>query len=241
MSFISGPSETPPNDMLLSMRLASIFAHEEMQEGVHTSEVQQYLPHRRESHMLDYMKRSNIIKFLSENLFVMVQHGSASDVILEKFENTVSEATNKSLDKDLLAVLRNNGWNGKRFQMSSSVPFDPNALFLALLNLHLRSTDKEHPRKRSSFHIRRMSIMASSQRSHDSFEDPPNELEEFENQHENINEKQFYSDQVKSFCPSILLTHLRDRPIGEMLSVSSSTFQGACMLADISGAQQFLR
>ena len=210
---------------------------EEMEGGVYSSEVQQYFPHRRESHMLDYMKRANIIKFLSDNLFVMVQHGPASDIILEKFENTVIESTIKSLDKDLLAVLRNNGWNGKKFQMSSSVPFDPNALFLALLNLHLRSTDKEHPRKRSSFNFRKVIIVTSSQRSHDSFEDPSNDLEEFDNQYDNMNEKQFYSDQVKSFCPSILLTHLRDRPLGEMLSVSSSTFQGACLLADISGKE----
>ena len=40
---------------------------------------------------------------------------------------------------------------------------------------------------------------------------------------------------MKSFCPCILLSHLSLRPPEEMLSVSSSTFLGACLLADISG------
>ena len=40
---------------------------------------------------------------------------------------------------------------------------------------------------------------------------------------------------VRSFCPCILLSHLSLRSPEEMLSVSSSSFLGACLLADISG------
>ena len=40
---------------------------------------------------------------------------------------------------------------------------------------------------------------------------------------------------MRSFCPCILLSHLSLRSPEEMLSVSSSSFLGACLLADISG------
>lgn len=225
--------------MLMSMRLASIFAQEELQEGAFPSEVQQYVPNKRDSQTLDFIQRSAIIKFLSDNLFVMLQNGPGSDVIVKEFENKIIESTSKSIDKDLMTVLRNFGWNGSTFQMSSTIPFDPNPLLLALLNLHLRSTDKEHAKKRSSFDCkseRKGSIATSSRKSHDSYdnlnEDIPNE--------ESKSEKDFYFEQVKSFCPSVLLSHLRARPQGQMLSVSSSVFQGACLLADISGKNRVL-
>lgn len=220
--------------MLMSMRLASIFAHEEMHEGAFPSDIQQYFPNKRDSQTLDFLQRSAIIKFLSDNLFVMLQHGPASDVIVKEFENKIIESTSKSIDKDLMTVLRNFGWNGKTFQMSSTIPFDPNPLLLALLNLHLRSTDKEHAKKRASFDCkseRKGSIATSSRKSHDSFECGNEEI----HNEDNKSEKEFYFEQVKSFCPSVLLSHLRARPPGQMLSVSSSVFMGACLLADISG------
>ena len=206
--------------MLMSMRLASIFAHEEMHEGAFPSDIQQYFPNKRDSQTLDFLQRSAIIKFLSDNLFVMLQHGPASDVIVKEFENKIIESTSKSI------------------QMSSTIPFDPNPLLLALLNLHLRSTDKEHAKKRASFDCkseRKGSIATSSRKSHDSFECGNEEI----HNEDNTSEKEFYFEQVKSFCPSVLLSHLRARPPGQMLSVSSSVFMGACLLADISGENKY--
>lgn len=220
--------------MLLSMRLASIFAHEEMQERAFSNDVQQYFPNKRGSQTLDFIQRSAIIKFLSDNVFVMLQNGPASHVIIKEFEDKIIESTSKLVDKDLMTVLRNFGWNGRTFQMSSTIPFDPNPLLLALLNLHLRSTDKEHAKKRASFDFkseRKGSVATSSRKSHDSFDCGNDEL----HNEDNKSEKEFYFEQVKSFCPSVLLTHLRAQPQGQMLSVSSSVFQGACLLADISG------
>ena len=45
---------------------------------------------------------------------------------------------------------------------------------------------------------------------------------------------------MRSFCPCILLSHLSLRPPEEMLSVSSSSFLGACLLADISGNYTYI-
>jgi hypothetical protein len=47
------------------------------------------------------------------------------------------------------------------------------------------------------------------------------------------------ADHVKAFLPNLLLSHLSRRPPQSILGVSCSTFEGACMLADISGFSKF--
>ena len=200
----------------------------EMQKNISKCE------HGQHDQKSDNSQRLGIIKFLSDNLFLMLQHGPSQDDVRKKFEKVIIEATSILEDIELIAVLRNDGWNGKTFLSSTATPFDPNSLFLSLLNLHLRSMNVGNIRSKSSFECRttrRTSITSNYRKSHDSndggIEEPYVE--------QNISERDFYFEQVKSFCPSILLTHLRARPPGEMLSVSSSSFQGACLLADISG------
>ena len=234
---ITGSKRASKNVTLSVMIPASVYPRRvgEKEEKMTTEEAQQcFTNSAQDDQKTDNSQRLTIIKFLSDNLFLMLQHGPSQDIVRKKFENIIIEATTISVDLELNNVLRNDGWNGRTFLSSTATPFDPNSLFLSLLNLHLRSMNIGNVRKKSSFDTRttrRASITSNSRKSHDSY-DACNE-EPFVEQ--NISEKDFYFEQVKSFCPSILLTHLRARPPGEMLSVSSSSFQGACLLADISG------
>ena len=225
----SGLQLAPKNVKLPVMHSASEYVKGEM----HTCEVQRCFANGQDDQKSDNSQRLAIIKYLSDNLCSMLQHGPTQDVVRKKFENIIVEATTISVDKELNIVLRNDGWNGKTFLSSAATPFDPNSLFLSLLNLHLRSMNIGNIRSKSSFECRtrRTSITSNYRKSHDS-NDNGNEDPCIE---QNISEKDFYFEQVKSFCPSILLTHLKARPSGEMLSVSSSSFEGACLLADISG------
>jgi hypothetical protein len=47
------------------------------------------------------------------------------------------------------------------------------------------------------------------------------------------------ADYVRSFCPNLLLSHLSTRPPEDIMQVSCTSFEGACMLADISGFSKF--
>lgn len=181
------------------MRLASIFANDFLHEGKFCHGIQEHFPQKQGSLKLDHILRSQIIMFLSDNLCQLAQENFASDKIFVELEKLIVESTCKSADKDFLTVLRNNGWNGTQFNFSSTVPFDPNALFLELLNLHLRSTDKEIPRKKGSIEIkntRKVSIVDCSKKTEDSaFDDISEDVP--------VNEKDFYFEQV---CNSVICT-----------------------------------
>ena len=189
--------------MALSIRLASIFAHDVVHDKQNQNEMSQYFPQKQGSMKLDHTFRSQIIKFLSDNLYRLAQENFATDRIFIQLEELIIESTCKSSDKDLLTVLRNNGWNGTQFNFSSTVPFDPNALFLEILNLHLRSTDRDIPRKKGSVDFklaRKVSIIDCSKKTEDSTFDDPEISEDV-----TINEKDFYFEQVGFFSISIYL------------------------------------
>ena len=187
------PAEMPKNDMVLSIRLASIFAHEDISIGKLSNEVQQYFP-RKQGCPLNYKLRSEIIKFLSDNLFLLSQENISSQKILKELECLITQSSQKSSDRDLQITLKEHGWNGRQFVLSNSSCFDPNTLFLALLNLHLRSTDKEYPQKKISFEYENtgnIGVLDCSKKTQDSSFDFPNEEVA-------LSEKDFYYEQVRS-------------------------------------------
>lgn len=194
--------------MARSVRLKSILTEDEMKEGNFSSEIQQYFFQKQDCNEkddgnklslckleCDGIGRADIIKFLSDNLFKLSQGDFASDNLLKVFESLIVDSTSKSKDKDLLLVLRNNGWNGSEFRLSNTVSLDPNALFLDFLNLHLRSTDKEHPRKNCSFlfkQTRKLSIIVdTSKKTEGSYADVDSQVEETASSGQN-----FYFEQV---------------------------------------------
>lgn len=197
--------------MKRSVRLKSIFKDEEAQG---TTDTPPYYPSLRIANTvqepeppLDSIQRSDIIKYLSDNLFRLLQDDFTSESILKVFETLIVDSALGIKDKDLLAVLRNNGWNGAEFHLTNTVPFDPNALLLACLNLHLRSTDKDHQTRRQSLEhksFRKQSIMATD-----------NKIDK-ESVHITADEivatsKDFYFDQVRGTChhvPSFLSSFL---------------------------------
>ena len=148
---------------------------------------------------------------------------------LKEFEELIKELLlmpNVTNDFNLLNVLTSNGWTGTRFRCSPIVALDPNSLFLAFLNLHLRTNFDKTPNQnniyRNKSNFRRRSNVNDILDISDSNDSDP------------------YFDMVKSFCPDILLTHLLSRPVEEpILQESASTFHAACMLVDISGFSKF--
>jgi hypothetical protein len=119
-------------------------------------------------------------------------------------------------DVPLIAILKTNGWTGSRFRSTPKTALNPNALFLAFLNLHMsRKASKEHLKQMSSRDgLRNIisrdggSVRIDSSGRHSGL--ARNRRESISNVKINdaITEEDLYYEQIQSFCPNILLSHL---------------------------------
>lgn len=158
--------------------------------------------------------RSAIIEFLSDNMGSL--QGStiqAESSKLRSFERLTSEVLKDSeSDRPLMEILRTNGWTGSRFRSSSTAPLNSNALFLAFLNLHIsRKVNKEHLLQHNARdNLRNVISRDGTTGRMDANNFIRNKRESISNVKTNdmINEEDLYYQQIQSFCPNILLSHL---------------------------------
>jgi class 3 adenylate cyclase len=191
--------------------------------------------------------RSKIIEYLTENIDELKRHTTGTDVMF-KFEQIVEGAiADASEDVGLLTVLRQAGWKGYRFNASSVLALDANALLVALSTLYLQST-------LAAFGGGRSSSILISNGSFTSLVGPrpsvaaDGSANRSSKGTDNLSSKQvpfasYNSDlQVLSFCPNLVVKHVISRILikdEDLLEVSSSSVQAACMLVDISGFSTF--
>ena len=157
---------------------------------------------------------------------------------LRSFEKLTSEVVKDSCnDRSLLAILKTNGWTGSRYRDTPTSTLNPNSLLLAFLNLHLsrkaikQNLSKQNDRKS----LRNLICRADSDRAPDGYNFSNinnrnnNNNDNSEVNYSNIsdqNEKNnldidgnmklsndededLYYDQIQSFCPNVLLRHLK--------------------------------
>ena len=164
--------------------------------------------------------RSAMFEFLSDNMGNLnndnLQDESSK---LRSFEKLTSEVLKDSVDdRPLMAILKTNGWTGSRFQNTPTTALNPNALFLAFLNLHLsRKASKINQLKLSQKEsLRNLINRGNSNKSGDVLNRQvsiiKNSRESISNVITDINDndddEDLYFEQIQSFCPNILLYHL---------------------------------
>ena len=164
--------------------------------------------------------RSAIIEFLSDNMGSLQSSTIRSENSkLRSFERLTSEVLKDSeSDRPLMEILRTNGWTGSRFRSTSTTPLNSNALFLAFLNLHIsRKVNKEHQSQYNARDNLRNVVSRDvnwNAARMDAIVRPnnfiKNKRESISNVKTNdmINEEDLYYQQIQSFCPNILLSHL---------------------------------
>ena len=197
--------------------------------------------------------RGMILQYLTKNLSEVM----TSSHVLTEFEQLVEVSTRNIEDVALLRVLKAHGWKGHRFFHSQSTRVDASALMLALSNLYLQ-TSVASLTAQSSLNA---SVTGATNSFTTSQKLIPTLTPTMERQSSSTGKKittpisettegsvlptveeQLMSSQVLSFCPNILVKHLlarMDMEGEEVLDVSSSTFEAACMLVDISGFSKY--
>jgi hypothetical protein len=129
---------------------------------------------------------------------------------LHKFEAMSAEVLLTTHDAELHRIFKSHGWIGSRYRSSDETPLEAQSLLQALSNFYLRNKGNNFA-KGNLFGV--------------------------------SDEKG--ADEILSFCPDLLLTALKARDNQRIKSkmqaenVTSHVFQGACMLADISGFSKF--
>lgn len=169
---------------------------------------------------------SAMFGFLSANMeFLKLDTLTVENSKLKEFERLTCEVlTNNIEDLPLLAILKTNGWTGSRFRFSPLIVLDSNALFLAFLNLHIarkvqRPTLKAAQRESLRGFVTQKSISEKeissrkSARISNKSEDPEQNSQKSciysdTDDEDDINERQTFYNQIQSFCPNILLSHL---------------------------------
>ena len=131
---------------------------------------------------------------------------------LHKFEELSAEVLSVAHDAELHRIIKSHGWTGSRYRSSEDTPLEAQSLLQALSNLYLR-----------------------------------NKVNSYTNRISNLfglgDEKG--ADDIFSFCPDLLLNALKEqdaRGKANLLDTDISntySFNGACMLADISGFSKF--
>jgi hypothetical protein len=171
-----------------------------------------------EGHSPNIAARSAMFEFLSDNMGSLQSDTvSAESSKLRSFERLTSEVLKESVaDVPLIAILKTNGWTGSRFRSTPTTALNPNALFLAFLNLHMsRKASKDHLKQMSSRDgLRNIisrdggSVRIDSSGRHSGL--TRNRRESISNVKINdaITEEDLYYEQIQSFCPNILLSHL---------------------------------
>lgn len=171
-----------------------------------------------EGHSPNIAARSAMFEFLSDNMgSLQSDTATAESSKLRSFERLTSEVLKESVaDVPLIAILKTNGWTGSRFRSTPTTALNPNALFLAFLNLHMsRKASKDHLNKMSSRDgLRNIisrdggSVRIDSSGRHSGL--TRNRRESISNVKINdaITEEDLYYEQIQSFCPNILLSHL---------------------------------
>jgi hypothetical protein len=162
--------------------------------------------------------RSAMFEFLSDNMGSLQSSTiQAESSKLRSFERLTSEVLKDSeSDRPLMEILRTNGWTGSRFRSTSTTPLNSNKLFLAFLNLHIsRKVNKEHHFQHNAReNLRNVVSRDGSTPRIDAIVRPnnfiKNKRESISNTKTNdmINEEDLYYEQIQSFCPNILLSHL---------------------------------
>ena len=164
--------------------------------------------------------RSAMFEFLSDNMGNLNNDNLADESSkLRSFEKLTSEVLKDSVDdRPLMAILKTNGWTGSRFQNTPTTALNPNALFLAFLNLHLaRKASKINQLKLSQKEsLRNLINRGNSNKSGDVLNRQvsiiKNSRESISNVITDINDndddEDLYFEQIQSFCPNILLYHL---------------------------------
>ena len=205
--------------------------------------------------------RGMILQYLTKHLSEVM----TSAHCLSEFEQLVEVATKNIEDLALLRVLKAHGWKGHRFFHSQSIRVDASALMMALSNLYLQTSVATLTAMTadSSLTASMSAASNSSQRLSISQKRSPSLLStNMERQSSSTGKKitaapmiegadellpatveeQLMDLQVLSFCPNILVKHLlsrMDMEGEEILDVSSSSFEAACMLVDISGFSKY--
>lgn len=169
-----------------------------------------------ENHSPNIAARSAMFEFLSDNMGSLQSHTVAAESSkLRSFERLTSEVLKESVtDVPLIEILKTNGWTGSRFRSTPTTALNPNALFLAFLNLHMsRKASKDHLNKsrdglRNIISRDGSSVRIDSARKHSGI--ARNKRESISNVKINdaITEEDLYYEQIQSFCPNILLSHL---------------------------------
>jgi class 3 adenylate cyclase len=128
---------------------------------------------------------------------------------LRKFETLTTDTLHDDRDVDLHRTVKSHGWSGSHYRQGDTNSLDAQSLLQALSNIYLR-----HKMTSYTAHITNLFGLGDEKG----------------------------ADQILSFCPNLLLTCLREGGTFPPLNredVSSCTFTGACMLADISGFSKF--